>query len=184
MQTFFVKEISGGTARLDEEDARHLLKALRLRPGEAVAVACEGRRYLARIRQEGSGALAEIGEELPGNEPRLRVTLYQGLPKGDKMDMIVQKCTELGVVRVVPCLMSRCVTRWEGGENKLARWRRIAREAATQCGRALVPQIAPCLPFAALPEALGRHQLALAPWEARAAGRLLEALRVRGISGW
>lgn len=177
MQTFFVREIVGSAAPLDAEDARHVLKALRLKPDEKVAIACEGRRYLARIRAEGMMAVAEILEELPSNEPRIHVTLYQGLPKGDKMDLIVQKCTELGICRVVPCQMSRCVTRWEGGDKKLSRWRRIAREAATQCGRALVPEIQDCLPFRDLPEALTHHQLALVPWESAVRpGALREAL--------
>lgn len=165
MHSFFVQPPQEGLVRLAPEDAQHALKALRLKAGEKLAVVFEGQRHEAAFEVFEGQACARVLGPLPDNEPRLRVTLYQGLPKGDKMEGIVQKCTELGVHAIVPCLFSRCVARWEGGEKKLARWQRIAREAAVQCGRSHVPIVRDCLPFAALPQALGGHQLALVPWE-------------------
>lgn len=165
MHSFFTEAPVDGLVRLAPEDAQHALKALRLRAGEKLAVVFEGSRHEAAFEVLDGQACARVLRPLPGNEPRLRVTLYQGLPKGDRMEGIVQKCTELGVHRIVPCLFSRCVARWEGNGKKQARWQRIAREAAVQCGRAHVPLVGDCLPFQALPEALGRHQLALVPWE-------------------
>ena len=166
MHSFFADPPRDGLVRLAPEDAQHALKSLRLRAGEKLAVVFDGQRYEAAFEVVDGQACARVLQQLPDSEPRLRVTLYQGLPKGDKMDGIVQKCTELGVHRIVPCQFSRSVARWEGGEKKLARWQRIAREAAVQCGRAQVPAVADCLPFDRLKEALGRHQLALVPWEA------------------
>ena len=75
-------------------------------------------------------------------EPTLAVTLYQGLPKGDKMDWIVQKAVELGVTAVVPVATRRSVARLEGkADKKQERWQRIAAEAAGQCGRGMLPSV-------------------------------------------
>lgn len=176
MQTFFVAAPAEGRCALSPEDAHHALRVLRMRPGDPMAVAYGGRRFAAVLEARGSEAWARPGAEMESPEAGLGLTLYQGLPKGDRMDMIVQKCTELGVRRIVPCLMARCVARWEGGENKLARWRRIAREAAMQSGRALVPEVADCLSAEALPAALAGHGLALLAWE-EASQRLGDRLR-------
>lgn len=165
MHSFFTQPAQGGVARISQEDARHIQKALRMQPGDHLVVVYENARHLAQLVEDGQGLGARVLERLPDNEPLTRVTLYQGLPKGDKMDLIVQKCTELGVHRIVPCLFSRCVARWEGGEKKLARWQRIAREAAVQCGRGHIPQVEDALPFEKLPDALRGHALALMPWE-------------------
>ena len=182
MQTFFAESLADGLARLTPEDAHHLRKALRMQAGDALAVAHAGRRWLATLELQGNDAFARVETELPSGEPRLRVTLYQGLPKGDKMDLIVQKCTELGIHRIVPCLFSRCVARWEGGEKKLQRWQRIAREAATQCGRSTVPQVGDCLPFGQLAQALAQHETALIPWEEAAQGGFREAAAYRDVA--
>ncbi len=165
MQSFFVDALTQGRARLSDEDARHLLKSLRMAPGDHVALAVDGRRYEAQLQLEGTVLYAQALHELPGTEPRARITLYQALCKGDKMDSIVQKATEIGVHAVQPCLMSRCVSRWEGGEKKLSRWQRIAREAAVQSGRGIIPQVRDCLRFDQLCQALPQHQQALVPWE-------------------
>ena len=165
MHSFFTDPPRAGVVALTPEDARHAVKSLRMQAGDEVAVAFDGRRYLAALEPGEKALCARLLRELPSGEPRMRVTLYQGLPKGDRMDFIVQKCTELGVHRIVPCLFSRGVARWEGGQNKLTRWRRIAREAAVQCGRSRVPQVADCLPFEALCRALPGHEQVLVPWE-------------------
>lgn len=165
MHSFFTAPPIHGLAHLQEEDVRHIRKALRMQPGDPVVVVFDSNRHLAVLEESGQTLAARVGEMLPNNEPRTRVTLYQGLPKGDKMDLIVQKCTELGVHRVVPCQFSRSVARWEGGDKKLTRWRRIAREAAVQCGRSQVPEVADCLSFEQLAAHIARHQQALMPWE-------------------
>ncbi len=165
MHSFFTEPPRGGLVRLSQEDAHHILKSLRMQPGDHVSVAFDGSRHEAALEMSEKGVYARLLQELPSGEPRVRVTLYQGLPKGDRMDFIVQKCTELGVHRIVPCLFSRGVARWEGGQNKLTRWRRIAREAAVQCGRSLVPEVSDCISFEALCRALPEHEQALVPWE-------------------
>lgn len=141
------------------------MKVLRLRAEEPLYIASEGRHYEAVFDPSGTIPRLRVIREIASREPRTRVTLYQGLSKGERMDTVMQKCTELGVSRIVPCLFSRCVAQWEGGEKKLARWQRIAREAAVQSGRSLVPEVSDCLSFPALCEALQCHEQVLIPWE-------------------
>jgi 16S rRNA (uracil1498-N3)-methyltransferase len=165
MQSFFTDPPRDDIAQLNAEDARHVLRSLRMQPGDLLAVASEGRRWEARLQVQGDQVSARLVRELPSGEPRTQVTLYQGLAKGDRMDFLVQKCSELGAVRIVPCLFSRCVARWEGAGSKLSRWRRIAREAAVQSGRSVIPRVENCLSFEALCQRLPSHGLALVPWE-------------------
>lgn len=165
MHTFFTRPPIGGYALLDEGDARHALKVLRLRAEEPLYIASEGRHYEAVFAPEGDTPRVRVIREVASREPKTRVTLYQGLSKGERMDTVMQKCTELGIARIVPCLFSRCVAQWESGEKKLARFARIAREAAVQSGRSLVPEVSDCLSFSDLKEALKVHERVLIPWE-------------------
>ena len=104
--------------------------------------------------------------ELPGNEPEVRVTLYPGLPKLDKLDFVVQKAAELGAARVVPVEMERSVARISGdGAKKRERWERIAREAAKQCGRGRVPEVLAPLSWKEALVDMRARELLLVPWE-------------------
>ena len=115
MQSCFTQEPVEGRVQLDPDDARHLISMLRALPKEHLAVVFGGQRFEAELMIDGDAVYGQLVGPLPGTEPRCQITLYQGLPKGDKMDLIVQTCTQLGVQRIVPCLMRRCVSRWEGG---------------------------------------------------------------------
>ncbi|MDR3552140.1 MAG: RsmE family RNA methyltransferase, partial [Clostridia bacterium] len=90
-----------------------------------------------------------LSREPSKSEPTVRVTLFQALPKAEKMEFIVQKCTELGVCTIVPVLTQRCVSRPDGRalESKEARWRKIALEAAKQSGRGAVPAVLHTMDF-------------------------------------
>lgn len=169
MHRFYADEqgVVNGVARLDSEDARHALRVLRLMAGAKITLLADGAAYAAELTDlTQDAAFARVLHPLASPESPLQVTLYQGVPKGDKMDYIVQKCTEAGVYRIVPVNMPRCVAKMEAGEDKkLVRWRRIAREAGKQAFRALTPVISPCVDASALPALLRAHQLALVPWE-------------------
>lgn len=167
MHRFFATSAGENRAILPPEEAAHALRVLRLAAGDACQALIDGALFDARIEETGPQVLLRLEGELPSPEPGVRVTLYQGLPKGDKMDYIAQKCTEAGVFRVVPVLFSRCVVKWEAkdGEKKRARWTRIAAEAAKQSGRALAPQITEPVTLSQLCQALPGYELALAPWE-------------------
>ena len=135
------------------DDYFHMSRTLRMRPGEAVTV-CDpqGMEYHCRIRRmEADRAELEVESSCPGqSEPSLEVCLFQCVPKGDKMDTIVQKAVELGVAHIVPVLSRNCVVRLDtrAGEKKAQRWDRIALEAAKQCGRSRVPHVEAPISFA------------------------------------
>lgn len=170
MHRFLADEagIVGGEARLDPADSRHASQVLRLTPGEEIGLVWDGGLYAARLTSVApQETRCLILHPLPSPEPRLSVTLYQALPKGDKMDWIVQKCTELGVHRIVPVAVSRCVVKLDqkDGLKKQERWQRIAREAAKQSGRAIVPEISAPVDFKRFAALFADHQAALIPWE-------------------
>ncbi|MBP3312048.1 MAG: 16S rRNA (uracil(1498)-N(3))-methyltransferase [Butyricicoccus sp.] len=147
MPRFFIDGTpSGERITLTGEDAHHLVKVLRMKPGESLTV-CDsaGHDYLCTLEEAAKdaavcrvdGVTASVGE------PAARVTLYMGLPKGDKMDFIVQKAVELGAAEIVPFLAARSVSRPDAKtlQKKCERWRKIAREAAMQSGRGQVPAV-------------------------------------------
>jgi 16S rRNA (uracil1498-N3)-methyltransferase len=175
---------------LTPEDARHALKVLRMKEGEPAEIILEGKRYIARIT-EASDALVKLSPEtlLPSTEPALAVTLFQGLPKGDKMDWIVQKAVELGVARIVPVAFSRCVVRLneKDGMKKRDRWQKIAREAGKQSGRCVIPEVlSPVFPKD-LQKLFCECEKVAVPWEECETGgplafaRRYPALRTLGI---
>jgi len=167
MHRFFAVKTDVNHALLSPEESTHATKVLRMREGDSCQALIDGAIYAAAIESIGDRVTLQLAECLPSPEPSLRITLYQGLPKGDKMEWIAQKCTEAGVFRIVPVLFSRCVTKWEKKDNekKLPRWQRIAQEAAKQSGRAIVPRIEAPITVKQLCAVLSEHELALVPWE-------------------
>jgi len=157
-----------GLAKLSEEDVRHAQRVLRMQAGDALELFASGRRYAAvLLADDAEGLRCRVSAELPSTEAKLRVTLYQGLPKADKMEWIVQKAVELGAARVVPVAMSRCVVQLNGkdGAKKQERWQKIAREACKQSGRCQLMAVDVPIPFKQLAARLAQHEAALVPWE-------------------
>jgi len=145
MNRFFTEDIAGNTARITGEDVKHISRVLRLRVGERIAV-CDGRanEYIGEILSiSDAEVLCRVGEAQPSlTESRVRVTLFQGLPKSGKMETIVQKCVELGIDTVVPTLLSRCVAvPTRDFEKKRIRYQRVAEEAAKQSRRGIIPNV-------------------------------------------
>jgi 16S rRNA (uracil1498-N3)-methyltransferase len=165
--------IAGGRVTFDAAESRHLTRALRLKPGDTVVASDgAGRDYTVRLDSIGARATGTVlGVATREAESPLAITLLQGVPKGDKMEAIVRAATELGVARVVPVLTTRTVVRLTGGAAaaRTERWRRVAREAAKQCGRAVVPDVATPAPLATALAAAREHELAVCLWEGRAA---------------
>jgi 16S rRNA (uracil1498-N3)-methyltransferase len=182
---------SAPRVKLTAGQSQHLLAVLRLRPGDALEVFDgRGARFRAVLAADG----LEIGAALPAARRRVDVVLVQALAKGEKMELVIQKATELGVARIVPLAAERSVVRLDArrAAPRAARWRRIAQEAARQCGRADVPVVdEPCGwegVFALLREDPERRGLLLDPEEralrlgdaARGAPRLLLAAGPEG----
>lgn len=146
MPRFFIENICGDNFVIAGEDARHMTKSLRMRAGEHITVSDgQGMDYGCEITGiDEIGVHVKVLYSQPSNvEANVKVTLYQGLPKGDKMDLIVQKAVELGVYKIVPVLTERSVSRPDGksAAKKRERWQKIAEEAAKQSGRGLVPVV-------------------------------------------
>lgn len=137
-----VQDIKPGLLSVTGENARYLTTVLRCRSGDAVTV-CDSKckSYPGKIIRAGR---KEITVEItgPGRNPEtespLRITLLQGLLKGDKMDLVIQKATELGVTEIIPVVTERSQVR---ETRKLSRWQKIAQEASRQAGRVYVPVI-------------------------------------------
>lgn len=142
----FDPDTKTGSAVLDGEDGRHIARSLRMRIGEAVTLSDgAGFDYDGEIEDiTGDTVSVRLTKQYKNkSEPTLHVTLYPGMPKGDKLDLVVQKATELGAAGVVPVLTDRSVSRPDGksAAKKQERLQRIALEAAKQSGRGAVPQV-------------------------------------------
>ena len=141
---YFTTDISGGTAVLSGADAHHLAHVMRARPGETVTL-CDGKGtdYACAVRSFGPDTVElEILSSVSSvSEPGVRVTLYVGYPKQDRLETIVQKAVELGAVRIVPFFSRYCVAAPKKEEQKNLRYNRIAFEAAKQSGRGRIPQV-------------------------------------------
>lgn len=153
MAWFFTDEnIAADTYVISGENARHISKSLRMKKGEELTLITPDNTQCECVLTDiGSDyATVEITEKKPcENEPNVYVTLYQALPKGDKMDYIVQKCVELGISRIVPMLSARCVSRPDEKsiKKKCERWQKIALQAAMQSRRGIIPQVCDCVSF-------------------------------------
>lgn len=157
MPRFFVQldkiDFEHNTVQIEGEDAHHISRSLRMAKGERLTVCdMQGREYDCTICDfcDDSSVTARIisGSDCV-SEPPYRVTVYQGLPKGDKLDTVIQKSVECGAFAVRTFESSRCIAKEksESGEKKLARRKKIALEAAKQSGRGRVPDILPTVSF-------------------------------------
>lgn len=181
MHRFFADEngIVNRTAALNAGDSQHALRVLRLGSGDEVELVCAPGRYLAEIAGEADGRVqVKILQALRPTEARTQVTLYQGLPKADKMEMIAQKTTELGVHAIRPVAMERCVVKLEGKDagKKTERWQKIAREAVKQCARVAVPEVLEPKKLAQLQDELSQLDVLIVPWEDARDGSIRQAL--------
>ena len=143
--TIAPERIRDGRVFFDRDESRHLARVLRLRSGDTVLAADgAGHEYTVRLETVGDEATGTVlGVGTNDHESPLRITLIQSVPKGDKMETIVRASTELGVTRIVPVLTARTIVTLEPGRwrERARRWQRVAKEAAKQCGRAVVPAV-------------------------------------------
>jgi 16S rRNA (uracil1498-N3)-methyltransferase len=138
--------VTENTVTITGDQFHHIVRVLRLKKGARISLAnCCGSEYEGIISEVGADSLtvALDREQVVASEIGPRITLFQGLPKGEKLELILQKCTELGVAEIVPFIAARSVSRPspERLSEKLERWRRIAMEAARQSKRVTVPEI-------------------------------------------
>lgn len=144
MPRFFCDTITTPQMIIEGEDAKHIAKSLRMRVGDTVTICCDATDYLCEIVSiDNVIELLAISKSPNASEPNAKITLYQALPKSDKLDFIIQKAVELGVSEIVPVLTKHCVSRLDSTAflNKLSRYNKIALEAAKQSGRGIIPTV-------------------------------------------
>lgn len=175
MYQFFVEEsqINIETKRvfIEGPDVNHIKNVLRMKPGEEVNISngSDGKEYRCAILDMNDSVvnleLRFIKEDV--NELPVDVTLYQGLPKADKMELIIQKCVELGVRRIVPVAMKRCVVKLEEkkASSKVSRWQSIAEAAAKQSKRGIIPEIGQVMSFGEALSESEKCDVRLLPYE-------------------
>ena len=172
MARFYVPhpQIENGILRIEGEEVRHIRKVLRLREGDEVFVFDgSGREYEGTIVEEGTFSVSVLVRTIFSSEKEstLEITLAQSLLKGEKMDYLVQKATELGVKRIVPFISSRSVPLLEKSKRleRRRRWEKIAIEASKQCGRGVLPKIDPLKDYSQILETVPMESLKLILWE-------------------
>ncbi len=145
MYRFFMNQFRQDVVTLDGEQHHHLSRVLRARPGEELElVFSDGVICRAIISSmDNDSTNLDVLEELPGHELPVHITLFQGLPKSDKMELIIRKTVELGVSAIIPLEMTNSVVRYDDKKKKgrLERWQKIAESAAKQAGRDHVPPV-------------------------------------------
>ncbi|MBR3007580.1 MAG: 16S rRNA (uracil(1498)-N(3))-methyltransferase, partial [Stomatobaculum sp.] len=173
MHHFFVRpeQISGKEAYIEGPDWNHAANVLRVRPGEQVLLSAgEDWDYLCTVREvdrAGQRVLLSVLEENRDiRELPVKISLYQGLPKSDKMELIIQKAVELGAARVIPVETARCVVKLDRkkAESKRSRWQAISESAAKQSGRSVIPEVAMPMPFAAALKEAADSDIRLIPY--------------------
>lgn len=176
MHRFFVDkenilETEGMIIIDDKEDVKHIAKVLRLAEGEGIEV-CDGHHYayigeiIAATKSEVKVSI--IDKYRSKTEANISVTLYQGIPKSAKMDLIVQKCTELGVNEIVPLMTQRTIVQLKdkkSEEKKVERWQKIADEAAKQCKRGVLPTVGMPITFEQMLNSMAQYDLVVMPYE-------------------
>jgi RNA methyltransferase, rsmE family len=186
MDRFFVEpehlNLDGKTLYIDGEDVKHISKVLRYGQGDEIEV-CDsnGHEYICRIESVDKTRIdLSIVDEVDINrESRIRVSLYQGVPKSTKMDIILQKLTEAGVDEIVLVNTKRSVVNIKGdkADKKFDRWERIIYEAAKQSKRGLIPKLRGILSFKEALEDMGKNDINICPYEVEKSLGIKEALQ-------
>ncbi|CUH94148.1 hypothetical protein P22_0210 [Propionispora sp. 2/2-37] len=148
MRRFFLNAALAANMVIEGSDVDHICRVLRMKSGDKIIVVdYKGKAGIAEIQQVTvTSVTLKLKEQLAEDrEPDIKVCLVQGLPKGDKMDYIVQKAVELGVDRIIPMISKHVVVRYDDQKKaqRVIRWQKIAVEASKQCGRFCVPTVEP-----------------------------------------
>ena len=171
MFQFFVEpeQITAEQAVITGSDVNHIRNVLRMKCKEKVRISNqEGGDFLCEIAEiHQDQIILHVMEPCLGTELPVKVTLFQGLPKGDKMELIIQKSVELGVSEIVPVAMRNCVVKLDAkrAENKRVRWQAIAENGAKQSKRSIVPEVKPVCSLKEAAEYAGSLDVRLLPYE-------------------
>lgn len=168
---FFLENAAeiGEEVELNPTDSYHLSRVLRRKPGAQIELVSANRVFAAEILAVGESVRVRLLKELAAySESPLELILLQGLAKGERMELVLQKAVELGAVRIVPVACERSVVRLQDAkkaEAKQARWQKIADAAAKQCGRTRLVEVAPVVSLADALAGLPENCRVIMPWE-------------------
>ncbi len=171
MFQFFVEpgQIQEQEAVITGKDVNHMKNVLRMRIGEQVRISDnEGGDFYCQIQDmDGQRIILKVLREAEDTEPNLKISLFQGLPKGDKMELVIQKAVELGVAEIIPVAMKNCVVKLDQKKagSKQARWQAIAESAAKQSKRSNIPKIGQVMKFQEAAEYARTLDVRLLPYE-------------------
>ncbi len=185
MPRFFARpeDISLNEIKIYGEEYKHIKNVLRLKRGDNITVSDGmGIDYAVTVESFEINCVVTriVRSQNNFTEPPIDITLFQGIPKSDKMDLIIQKSIELGVKRIFPVLMERTVVRFGSDkdiDNKASRWQRIAFEAAKQCSRGIIPKIERPVTYDYALELSKESQLSIVPYEKEKSSTLKQLLR-------
>ena len=185
MPKFFVttNQIEGNTIKIQNEDVNHIKNVLRAKIDDTIDI-CDSltsKNYICKIEQrEEKHIYCHIVGEIDSNvEPHTQVSIFQGLPKADKMEWVIQKSVELGVYDITPLEMKRCVVKLNEKDKakKVQRWQKIAESAAKQSGRDRIPMINPIININTLYENMKEYDLVLVAYENEKMNTLKQELK-------
>ena len=172
MHHFFTdpSQVRDGKIFIEGSDVNHMKNVLRMRVGEQVQISDQnGKNYLCELEtfEEEQACFRIVETQRSQNELGSRLYLFQGLPKSDKMELIVQKAVELGACEIVPMATRRAVVKLEGKkeEAKRKRWQTIAESAAKQAKRMIIPRVSPVMNFSQAAEYAASMDVRLIPYE-------------------
>ena len=186
MPKYFTKpeNISDGFIMIDGDEAKHILNVMRMAVGDKITVFDGNKKdYYCEIAETEKNALKAkiIDVSESQTEPETEIVLFQGLPKSDKMEYIIQKCVEIGVSRIVPVITERAVVKIEKGakeDKKVERWVKISESAAKQSGRGIIPVIERPVKFAEAVKMASLLENAVIPYENEEKTGLKEFIKV------
>lgn len=170
MHRFFI-DVSAKDAEeicITGDDVAHITRVLRLSEDDEITVCdSDGTECVCSISSVSKDEVRAwiIRRESGQTEPPVNITLYQGVAKGDKLDTVVQKCVELGAVKIVPVAMKRSVAQIKDPVKKQIRMQKIAAEASKQCRRTVIPEVEPVVSFAQAVDNCSEYELKLLPYE-------------------
>lgn len=174
MQRYFVHEeqVNNNHITIEGDDAHHITRVMRMEPGDEVYCCLSGKTALCTIAEITNTfvkvAVVQWVEE--HSELPIAITIASGLPKGDKLELILQKGTELGAAAFLPFQASRSIVKWDGkkSEKKVERWAKIAKEAAEQAHRSIVPSVTAPISFKELLAASVQYDACIVAYEEEA----------------
>lgn len=181
MYNFFVErdQFYNHTVDIKDENFNHIKNVLRMKIDDELIVSCKetGNSFLCTISEIGDNKIVcKIIEERESTEPKVEVTLFQGIPKSDKMELIIQKTVEVGINKIYPVEMKFCIGKIKDNK-KITRWQTISEAAAKQSKRNIIPTIENPISFKEMAEVLKEYDLALVAYENEEKTNIKEVLQ-------